>query len=94
MTPVNAGVVLMILAILNFWFAGLFYVIVGSYQRAMNESLLRLMGSVAAVVTLFGLAGFTRSTPMLLETFLWGGNVVYVTGVLGWFVRVRFFCLS
>jgi tetratricopeptide (TPR) repeat protein len=80
------GAVLLVLALLNFWLAGVFYLVVGSIQRAMNESLLRVLGAVAAVVALFGLAGFTRSTPLLWETLIWGGNVVYFGAVVGWFV--------
>jgi hypothetical protein len=86
LTRVPPGVVLLFLALLNFWLAGVFYLVVGSIQRAMNESLLRLLGSVAAVVFLFGLVGFTRSTPMLWQTLVWGGNVVYLGSVVGWFI--------
>lgn len=86
LTRVPPGVVIGFLALVNFWFASVFYLVVGSVQRAMNESLLRMMGAVAAVVGLFGLAGFTRSTPMLWETLLWGGNLVYLAAIVGWFV--------
>lgn len=85
-STVAPGAVLALLAVLNFWLAALFYLVVGSIQRAMNESLLRLLGSVSVIVVLFGLAAFSRSLDMLWQTLLWGGNIVYLAAVAGWFV--------
>lgn len=73
-------------AVLSFWIALMFYVLVGATQNAFNASMSRLIGSVCLTVVVFTIAAYNLSETASAQTFLWGGNLVYLSAAVGWFV--------
>jgi hypothetical protein len=73
-------------AILSFWVALGFYLLVGVTQQAFNASMSRLMAGVVAALFVFVFASWNLGAAVAWQTFLWGGNVLYVAAALGWFV--------
>jgi tetratricopeptide (TPR) repeat protein len=76
-------VILGLVAIVNFWVSAILYIFIALGLRAFNFSTTRLMLGVAAVTLLLSIACIP-SHVRPFETFLWGGNVVYVGGLVGW----------
>ena len=75
--------VLGMVAMVNFWVSAILYVLVAVGLRAFNYSTTRLMSTVSVVTIFLTLACIpTHIHP--LETFFWGGNLVYVGGLVGW----------
>jgi hypothetical protein len=70
----------------SFWVALAFYVFVGATQHAFNASMSRLMAGVFAAVLVFTVAAWNLNGEAAVQTFLWGGNVLYIAGAVGWFV--------
>ena len=76
-------IVLGIVAMVNFWVAALMYILIALGLRAFNFSTTRLMLGVSAAVLLLAIACIpSQINP--IQTLLWGGNVVYVGGLVGW----------
>ncbi len=73
-------------AILNFWLALGFYILVGATQNAFNASMSRLMFGVFVTVMVFSLAAYNLNSEAGFQTLLWGGNLVYLSSAVGWFV--------
>lgn len=73
-------------AIVSFWVALGFYVLVGATQQAFNASMSRMMGAVALALAVFTLAAWQLNSEAAGQTFLWGGNVLYIGAAVGWFV--------
>ena len=73
-------------AAISFWAALAFYILVGATQHAFNASLSRLMGAVFASLIVFTFAAWNLSAEAALQTFLWGGNLLYLSAAAGWFV--------
>jgi len=76
--------ILGIVAMVNFWVAAVLYMLVAIGLRAFNFSTTRLMLGVAAVTLLMTLASIPSHAIHASQTFLWGGNLVYVGGLVGW----------
>ncbi len=81
---VPPGVALMFIALFNFWAAILIYLLIGLTQKAMNSSITKLASACAATVVLFACASLLKSPNAALQTLAWGGNLVYLGGILGW----------
>lgn len=81
---VPPGVALMFIALFNFWAAILLYLLIGVTQKAMNSSITKLASACAVTVVLFSCAGLLKSPNTALQTLAWGGNLVYLGGILGW----------
>ena len=75
--------ILGLVAIVNFWVSALLYVMIAIGLRAFNFSTTRLMLGVAGSTLILTLACFP-SNIVPAQTFLWGGNLVYVGGLVGW----------
>ncbi|MEX2243159.1 MAG: J domain-containing protein [Fimbriimonadaceae bacterium] len=73
-------------AAVNFWVALAFYVLVGATQNAFNASMSRLMGGVVAALFVLTLAAWNLNSEAAFQTFLWGGNLLYIAAAVGWFV--------
>lgn len=73
-------------AVVNFWVAVAFYVLVGATQQAFNASMTRLLSGVGSALLVLTLAAWQTSGEAATQTFLWGGNLLYVAGAVGWFV--------
>jgi tetratricopeptide (TPR) repeat protein len=86
---VGPAVVLGLVAVVNFWLAVAFYLLLGFSQRAFNYSTTRLVIGVGFGVFLMTLAA-EFGTPNPLEVMLWGGNVVYLGALAGWVVADAF----
>lgn len=80
-------------AVVNFWLAALVYFIVGASQDAFNNTTSRLVGSVMAVTVFLAIASSAQGIVRAEQALIWGGNLVYLGAMLGWFVadslRVR-----
>jgi curved DNA-binding protein CbpA len=75
------GGLMMLVGALCFWIAGLVHLAVAVVQESYASSLLKVYGSIALVVTLATIA-FDGGW----QTFLFGGNVVLLSYLLGWFL--------
>lgn len=76
--------VLGIVAMVNFWVAAVLYMLVAVGLRAFNFSTTRLMTAVAGVTVVLTLASILSHVILPTQTFLWGGNLAYVGGLVGW----------
>jgi len=76
--------ILGIVALVNFWVSVLLYVMIALGLRAFNFSTTRLMIGVSATTLLLTVASIPSRSVHASETFLWGGNLVYVGGLVGW----------
>ena len=55
-------------------------------QRTFDLTALRLVGGVSLVTLLLTGAAAAQGAINPVQTFLWGGNVVYASALLGWLV--------
>jgi hypothetical protein len=76
--------ILGIVAIVNFWASALLYVMIAIGLRAFNVSTTRLMIGVASATLILTLASIPSHAILPAQTMLWGGNLVYVGGLVGW----------
>ncbi len=76
--------ILGLVAIVNFWVSAVLYVLIAVGLRAFNFSTTRLMLGVGAVTLLLTLASVPSTAIQPSQTFLWGGNLVYVGALVGW----------
>jgi curved DNA-binding protein CbpA len=76
--------ILGIVALVNFWVSAILYVMIAIGLRAFNFSTTRLMIGVAAATSFLALASIPSNAIHASQTFLWGGNLVYVGGLVGW----------
>ena len=83
---VAPAVALGMVAVISFWVALAFYLLVGATQHAFNASLSRLMGAVLVTLMVFTVAAWNLSGEAASQTFLWGGNLLYISAAAGWFV--------
>jgi hypothetical protein len=74
------GAVLVVLSIVNFYAAALLYLIVSFFNEAITPTMLRGFGAVVAVVLV--LAAFYE--PGRGQVLLFGGNVVFLSFLVGW----------
>ena len=77
------GPVLLLLSAVSFWAAAIVHILLSVLQEARIEGILKAFGAVTVVVLIAGL--FYDSTGQT-QVFLWGGNVVFLSFVSGWFV--------
>jgi curved DNA-binding protein CbpA len=73
-------------AIVSFWAALAFYVLVGATQQAFNASMSRLITGVTVALLLMTVAAAQISGETAFQTLLWGGNLLYLSAAVGWFV--------
>lgn len=74
------GLILVVLSVINFYFAAIVYAIITALQESFTSSMMRVFGVVVGTVALLALA----YTPDHLQVLIFGGNVVFVTFVIGW----------
>ncbi|MBS1724951.1 MAG: DnaJ domain-containing protein [Armatimonadetes bacterium] len=86
MMKVPPAVALGLLSIFSFWLSCVLYMVVGQTQQAFNRSLSLLLGTVVALVGVFALAGLAKGPELAVQNLLWGGNLLYMGAVFGWFV--------
>lgn len=84
------SVILAIIAMFNFWAALGLYVLIGMSQQTFNRSTSMIVSCVAAVTSLFALSSAVTHQIAPMQTFLWGGNVVYLGVLGGWLVADAF----
>lgn len=76
------GLLVIVIGALFFWAAALVHLAVATVQEALTPSLLKLYGVVALATVVFATAW---SAPFGLQhTLLFGGNVIFVSFVIGW----------
>src|SRR5579871_572616 len=86
----SPSIAIAFVAVANFWAAALMYVAMGVAQGGFNFSTSRLVGSVAGATVLLSLASGLSSGPNGWQTFLWGGNLIYLGALCGWMVADSF----
>ncbi len=71
-------------AIVNFWVAGLLFLLISRAKKIMNPGLAKLVGAVAGTTLIFMLAAYLAPSFLdVPQVALWGGNVVYLGALLG-----------
>lgn len=84
------GAILGFIALLNFWVAALIYSVGGSINKAFHQSTTRFIVGVGLCTLLAtGAASVTKDIDPL-QTFLWGGNIIYLAGLGGWLIADTF----
>lgn len=86
----SPSVALAVIAIANFWVAAVMYMVLGIVQSAYNFSTSRIVAAVAAGTVVIALAAALSNHLDGLQTFCWGGNVMYVGALCGWMVADSF----
>lgn len=79
-----------IVALVNFWFSAGLYLLLGFVQRSYTYSVSRLVSSVAALTLIYSFTAALSPTLQPMQTFLWGGNVIYLGALCGWAVADAF----
>ena len=74
------GLLMIVVSVLNFYVAAVLYAIVTYLQESLTASMMRVLGATVIIVGLLSVA----YTPGHFQVFLWGGNVVFITFVIGW----------
>lgn len=74
------GLIIVLVSLLNFYVAALLHTAISLVQESLTASMLRVFGAVTVIVVL--LAAVHKGE--FLEVLLWGGNVVFLTFVVGW----------
>jgi tetratricopeptide (TPR) repeat protein len=78
-------------AVVNFWAALSLYAGISLAQRGWTLSHAKFVGGIAFVTLLLG--GVTTVSASQIQpgqALLWGGNIVYIGGMCGWFVADSF----
>jgi tetratricopeptide (TPR) repeat protein len=84
-------VTLTTVAIVNFWAAAALYAIVSLAQRGYTQSHLRFVAGIAiTTLVMVGAAALSVAKFDPLQVFLWGGNLAYLGGIVGWMVADSF----
>jgi tetratricopeptide (TPR) repeat protein len=74
------GAVLVVLSFINFYAAALLYLIVSFFNESITPTMLRVFGAVVGVVLILG----AFYEPGHGQVLLFGGNVVFLSFLLGW----------
>ncbi len=77
------GPVLLVLSAISFWAAALVHLLLSLLQEARLSGILRVFGAVLAIVLVTTIIYDGAGRVQLL---LWGGNVVFLSFIFGWFV--------
>lgn len=77
------GPVLLVLSAVSFWAAALIHLLITVLQEGRIAGILRVFGAVTMVVLITGLLYDDAGRGQI---FLWGGNVVFLSFVFGWFI--------
>ena len=86
----SPSVALAFVAFANFWAAALMYVVMGINLGSFNFSTSRLVGAVGAATAMVAIAAGLSHTLNGWQTFLWGGNLMYMGALCGWMVADSF----
>lgn len=81
------GPVLLLLSLVSFWAAALIYLLFSALQEARIVGVARAFGAVTGIVLL---AGMFYDPAGRMQVFLFGGNVVFLSFVFGWFLGDMF----
>jgi curved DNA-binding protein CbpA len=74
------GLLIIVLSVFNFYVAALVYIVLALLNESLTRTMQRVFGAVVVTVALLGLA----YEPGHVQVLLWGGNVVFLTFVIGW----------
>ncbi len=83
---VHPGFMVAFVSLINFWLAFGIYVLVGVTQKSFHVSVTRLIGFVAIGVLGFGFARMGIGWDAVWQTIIWAGSILYLAGLVGWFV--------
>jgi hypothetical protein len=88
---VPAGLILMAVSVVFFPGAAGFYIVVGLLQGSLSKSVLTVFGAVVGVVLLSSLV---YEPAARYQVMLFGGNVSFLSMLVGWYVGSLFKPLS
>lgn len=77
------GPILLLLSAISFWAAALIHILLSVLQEARIAGILRAFGVVAAIVVAAALFYDEAGRGQIL---LFGGNVVFLSFIFGWFI--------
>ena len=77
------GFVLLILSAVSFWAAALVHTLLTLLQEGRIGGILRAFGAVVLVLVITGIFYDADGRGQI---FLWGGNVVFLSFIFGWFI--------
>lgn len=77
---VPVGLIIVVLSVLNFYLAAIVYTVIALVQDSFTPTMRRTFGAVIFVVVALASA----YSPDHLQVLLMGGNVVFLTFVIGW----------
>jgi curved DNA-binding protein CbpA len=80
---ISPTLILSLVAIVNFWLSIVIYFLGGITQRAFNYSTTRLYAAVAVCLITMTLGSIIAGGAGG-QTLLWGGNVIFLGGIVGW----------
>lgn len=86
-TPVP--IILGLVSLLNFWLATLGYALISGLRGSLNNSVAKMVAGVAAATLAVGCGASLNERLDALQVLLWGGNVAYFGGLLGWISAER-----
>jgi hypothetical protein len=84
--PLALGMV----ALINFWFAAVLYLLIGSSQQSFQYSTSRVLSGVAVVTLFFGLCSLASPSLNAPQVLMWSGNFTYLGSLVGWLVTEVF----
>lgn len=90
LSRVSPPMALASIALVNFWAAAAFFLVVGLRNRSHTVTTSRLLLGVAVVLGLIALSAAGSSRIDGAQVLLWGGNLVYLGAVCGWMVADSF----
>ena len=79
-TLVPMGLIAVVISVVNFWAAAAVYGAATSVQGSFTPTMRRVFGAVAAVVVLLAVV----YEPGHIQVLIFGGNVVFLSFVIGW----------
>ncbi len=80
----SPGLLLGGIVLLNLWAAGLIYLLVTAPQKTVNPAAARLLGASMAATMFFAVAAAISGRIDALQVVLWGGNLIYLSSLVGW----------
>lgn len=82
----NPSVALAGVCLFNFWLAVALFAWIGVAQNTFHPATTRMVAGSAALTLGFGLVAQATGSPVGLQVVLWGGNWIYLFGLMGWLV--------
>jgi hypothetical protein len=74
------------IALVNFWLAAAIYVVWGTVNGSLTNTLSKFYSGCIAGLLLLTMASLAAPNLQGLQVLAWGGNVLYLGAMVGWMV--------